>query len=129
VVQLRRLFFNSAGWPVVSPQPFAGREAETLPAPEPVAGLWQVLRFDPGLTALVPAVAAELASVVPLVSAGPPTPARLLIAGATDGSGHAVELDAVVFGSWDWARSRPALSFSGIDQYGVAWSGTKGGQS
>ncbi|MFB8369421.1 arabinan endo-1,5-alpha-L-arabinosidase [Pseudarthrobacter sp. NPDC055928] len=129
VVQLRRLFFNFAGWPVVSPQPFAGRETETLPVPEPVAGTWQVLRFDPGSTALVPAVAAELASVVPLVSGGTPTPARLLIAGVQDGSGRAVELDAVVFGSWDWARNRPALSFSGIDQHGVAWSGTKGGAS
>ncbi len=129
VVQLRRLFFNTEGWPAVSPQPFAGRKSETLTAPEPVDGTWQVLRFDPESTALVPAVAAELASEVPFVSDGAPASARLRIAGVQDGSGQAVELDAVVFGSWDWARSRPALSFSGIDQHGVAWSGTKGGTS
>ncbi|HEY9358356.1 MAG TPA: arabinan endo-1,5-alpha-L-arabinosidase [Arthrobacter sp.] len=127
VVQLRRLFFNAAGWPVVSPQPFAGRETETLPSPEPVGGTWQVLRFDPESTELVPAVAAELASGVPMVSDGTPAPARLRIAGEQDGSGEAVELDAVVFGSWDPVRGSSALSFSGIDQHGVAWSGTKGG--
>lgn len=127
-VQLRRLFFTAAGWPVVSPQPFAGRESEALPSPEPVSGTWQVLRFDPESTALVPAAAAELAAEVPLMSDGTPVHARLRFAGPQDGAaGEAVELDAVVFGSWDWVRSRPALSFSGIDQHGVAWSGTKGG--
>lgn len=129
VVQLRRLFFNSAGWPLVSPQPFAGREAEVLPAPDPVAGTWQVLRYDPDSTSMVTAVDAELVSGVSMVSDGNPVPARLRIAGEQDGSGQPVELDAVVFGSWDWARSRPALSFSGIDQHGVAWSGTRGGAS
>jgi arabinan endo-1,5-alpha-L-arabinosidase len=129
VVQLRRLFFNSAGWPVVSPQPFAGRGTEALPAPEQVAGPWQVLRFDPDTTELVPAVAAELASAVPRVSDGTPGTARLRIAGEQDGPGEAVELDAVVFGSWDWVLGRPALSFAGIDQHGVAWSGTRGGTS
>jgi arabinan endo-1,5-alpha-L-arabinosidase len=125
VVQLRRLFFNAAGWPVVSPQPFAGRETEVLAAAEPVAGAWQVLRFDPDSTDLVHAVTAELASEVHLVSDGTPMPARLCIAGMPDGSADDVELDAVVFGSWDEARSRQALSFSGIDQNGVVWSGTK----
>jgi arabinan endo-1,5-alpha-L-arabinosidase len=127
VVQMRRLFFNSAGWPVVSPQPFAGREAETLPEPEPVAGTWQVLRFDPDSTELVNAVDQELECLgitVPgaAVSDGTPVGTRLRTASGA-------ELDAVVFGSWDWSRSRPALSFSGIDQRGVAWSGTKGGAS
>lgn len=124
-VQLRRLFFNAAGWPVVSPQPFAGREAETLPAPEAVAGTWQVLRFDPYSTDMVHAASAEPVCGVSLVSDGTPVLERLRIAGPQDGSGEAVELDAVVFGSWDWAHGRPALSFSGIDRHGVAWSGTK----
>ncbi|HJV99608.1 MAG TPA: arabinan endo-1,5-alpha-L-arabinosidase [Arthrobacter sp.] len=125
VVQLRRLFFNSAGWPVVAPQPFAGRDSETLAAPENVEGSWQVLRFDPESTELVPAVIAGLASGVPMVSDGTPAPARLCIPGTQDGSGEAIDLDAVVFGSWDPVRGSSALSFSGIDQHGVAWSGTK----
>ena len=89
-----------------------------MPSPENVDGMWQVLRFDPESTELVPAVTAELASEVPMVSDGTPAPARLRMAGAQDGSGGAVELDAVVFGSWDPVRGRSALSFSGIDQHG-----------
>ncbi|MCU1517362.1 MAG: glycoside hydrolase family 43 [Pseudarthrobacter sp.] len=139
VVQLRRLFFTTTGWPVVSPQPFAGRDAETLPAPEPVAGTWQVLRFDPDSVDLVHAETAEV-SCVPAgtsadsavtvsggtVSDGTPAPAALRITGAPDGSAGTIQLDAVVFGSWDPVHGRPALSFSGIDVHGVAWSGTKG---
>ena len=117
---------TAAGWPVVSPQPFAGRETEALPSPEHVAGTWQVLRFDPESTDLVAAVPPSWQARFPWFPTGHPPPARLRIAGAQDGSGQAVELDAVVFGSWDWSRGRPALSFSGIDQHGVAWSGTKG---
>ena len=136
VVQLRRLFFNAAGWPVISPQPFAGRGREALPAPEPVAGLWHVLRFDPESTDLVPAVPLELecpfegpsdsGQASAQQSDGTPARVRLRIAGPPVGSAAVVELDAVVFGSWDWARGQAALSFSGIDQHGVAWSGTKG---
>jgi len=127
VVQLRRLFFNAAGWPVVSPQPFAGRETETLASPEPLAGTWQVVRFDPDSTATVPAVAAvlEVTSAQLQASVGVPMPARLRLPDGGGGVDGAHDLDAVVFGSWDWARGRAALSFSGIDQSGVAWSGTK----
>jgi arabinan endo-1,5-alpha-L-arabinosidase len=58
------------------------------------------------------------------VSAGAPAHIRLRTV-APIGGQDAVELDAVVFGSWDWTRGRTALSFSGIDQHGVAWSGTQ----
>lgn len=123
VVQLRRLFFNAAGWPVISPQPYAGRAAEELPTAQPVAGTWQVLRFDPDSTELVQAAVQELECLDlevsgAVLSDGTPVGARLRTASGA-------ELDAVVFGSWDAARKRPALSFSGIDQHGVAWSGTQ----
>ena len=126
VVQLRRIFFTASGWPVVSPQPFAGAGREALPTSVPVAGTWQVLRFAPESPDLVTAVAlsVECIDAGGAVSAGAPEQMRLRVAapGSPDG---AVELDAVVFGSWDWSRSRPALSFSGLDQHGVAWSGTR----
>jgi arabinan endo-1,5-alpha-L-arabinosidase len=130
VAQLRRLFFNAGGWPVVSPQPYAGRGSELLAEPCSVAGTWQLLRFDPESTEVVRAVTGELQCFTPAlqVSDGSPVRATLRIPGAQDGSGAAIELDAVVFGSWDWAQNRPALAFSGIDLQGVAWSGTKEAQ-
>ena len=120
VVQLRRVFFTDAGWPVVSPQPFAGARRESLAEPVPVAGVWQVLRFDPASTDLVESVA--LPVTVPgdsgRVADGTPEQVRLQVG--------AIDLDAVVFGSWDWARERTALSFAGLDADGVAWQGTAG---
>lgn len=120
VVQLRRVFFTDAGWPVVSPQPFAGRELESLPGPVPVAGVWSVLRLDPASTDIIDAV--PLPVSVPaspdLLVSGEPERVRLSV-GAT-------ELDAVVFASWNWAAGRPGLSFAGLDSDGVAWQGTAG---
>jgi arabinan endo-1,5-alpha-L-arabinosidase len=118
----------------VSPQPFAGAQHEALPAPVPVAGTWQVLRFAPESADLVPAAVMELECTNPDQATynGSPVHVRLRVT-RPSGPDHALgpdgagELDAVVFGSWDWARKRPALSFSGIDRHGVAWSGTREG--
>jgi arabinan endo-1,5-alpha-L-arabinosidase len=118
IVQLRRLFFNTAGWPVVSPQPYAGREREVLGSAQQLSGRWRVVRFDPDSTDLVDAVPLELESDSHEPFDGGPAAVRL----RADG----LDLDAVVFGSWDWSRGEAALSFSGIDRHGVAWCGTKG---
>ncbi|WP_258804362.1 arabinan endo-1,5-alpha-L-arabinosidase [Pseudarthrobacter sp. NS4] len=126
VVQVRRMFFNAAGWPLVSPQPYAGRASEVLPAPVPVDGRWQVLRFDPESTDVVEAVSRQVGSrqdrAAPDSVPGEPERLALLV---QDPDGGTVELDAVVFPSWDWAGNRAALSFSGIDPHGVVWSGTR----
>lgn len=132
VVQLRRTFFTEAGWPVVSPQPFAGADAERLAEPVSLAGPWRAVRLAPESTALV---TADTVTVAPAPTVLLPTdaPERLfdgraervrLVVGGADAS--AVELDAVVFASWDWANARPALSFSGLAADGVAWFGTRG---
>lgn len=118
IAQLRRLFFTAAGWPVVSPQPYAGRELEALDSSQALSGPWRVIRFAPDSTDLVEAVTLELESDSQELFDGAPAATRLR---AED-----LDLDAVVFGSWDWSRGKAALSFSGIDGHGVAWCGTKG---
>jgi arabinan endo-1,5-alpha-L-arabinosidase len=132
VVQLRRTFFTAAGWPVVSPQPFAGADSERLPEPVSLAGPWRAVRLAPESTALVDAdtVTVALAPTVLLPTDAPerlfdgrPEPVRLVVGGA---GASGTELDAVVFTSWDWANARPALSFSGLAADGVAWFGTRG---
>jgi len=125
VVQVRRLFFTAAGWPVISPQPFAGLRSEAVPAPAEVAGTWQVLRFDPESTDIAPAVRMGLECVEPRSAEFRGRPAAVRLRPEGTGCKPGTEIDALVFGSWDWSRNRPALSFSGIDQRGVAWSGTR----
>lgn len=122
MVHLRRVFTTASGWPVVSPQPFAGTERETLPQETPVSGGWRVLRFAPESSDLVEAELVTVHDDGGVTSAGVARQVRLTITGgALD-----TELDAVVFGSWDASRKCPGLSFSGIDQYGVVYSGTQG---
>jgi arabinan endo-1,5-alpha-L-arabinosidase len=134
VVQLRRMFFTDTGWPVVSPQPFAGAVRERLAAPVSLAGPWNVVRLDQHSTALVDSLvttvataSTESADAEDTLFGGQPARIRIVVAGDELGAASAgTELDAVVFGSWDWANARPALSFSGLAADGVAWFGTRG---
>lgn len=109
--QVRRLYFTEDGWPVVSPQPYAGDvecAAGALPSE------WNVIRFD-----RPPGEVAESRRVSIAHDArfdGEPLWLRL----AVDG----VAVEAVVFASWDAVADRPALSFSGIDATGIAVMGT-----
>ncbi len=118
---VRRLYFTADGWPVVSPQPFAGREAERLPEPAEVAGSWLVARLDPLNTTPVSAHRMTLTSPDLRIIDGTPATARVRAGGT--------EIDAVVFAGWDWAKGRSSLCFSGIDAAGTAWFGTREGES
>ncbi len=113
--QVRRVHWTASGWPVVSPMPYAGKETEALPAPEPIAGEWQAVRFAPEVSALVDSRRVRVAAD-----------------GAVDGSAQArellvdgVRLDAVVFVAGDPVTGRGVPAFSGVDVDGVVWSGVK----
>ena len=118
---LRRLYFTAGGWPVVSPQPFAGRESERLPEQVGVDGSWLVAQLDPLSSEPVSARRTTLASPELPASDGTPSTARVLVDGT--------EIDAVVFAGQDWARGCSSLCFSGIDSGGTAWFGTREGES
>jgi arabinan endo-1,5-alpha-L-arabinosidase len=121
--QIRRVHLTASGWPLVSPHPFAGFEAERLPAAESVAGDWDVVRFDPAVRGVVDSVRLHVlaaahsdgqALTTPLIVSAP--------GGAADGD---VVLDAVVFGAFDPVAQRPVLAFAGLDAEGVVWMGSK----
>nr|WP_201470877.1 arabinan endo-1,5-alpha-L-arabinosidase [Microbacterium hydrocarbonoxydans] len=125
--QVRRVHWSSAGWPLVSPHPFAGLGTERLTAAEPVAGEWDAVRFAPEVSTMVEAQRVNCEST--LQSDGEPVATSLTVrATGRDGTGaggDAVTLDAVVFGAWDPVAERTVLAFSGIDQHGVVWSGSQ----
>jgi arabinan endo-1,5-alpha-L-arabinosidase len=85
-----------------------------------------VIRFDPASTELVVAVPMLLDCESQELADGGPAAVRLTVSPPSGREANPIDLDAVVFGSWDWSRDEPALSFSGIDGHGVVWSGTKG---
>ena len=53
--QVRRVHWTASGWPVVSPHPYAGAERERLASAVPIAGEWDVVRFDPATAGMVEA--------------------------------------------------------------------------
>ena len=114
-VQVRRVVWTADGWPLVSPQPWAGpREAEADdPASWPattaeLAGGWEVVTFAHG-AALTP-------------SARRTVDATELAGGTAHGRGRftwnipgRAPVQAVAFPSWDAVRDRPALSCAVLD--------------
>lgn len=117
-VQVRRLAWTADGWPVVSPQPWAGdAEPDDAPPTDPaaLAGTWEVVTFDQA-------------------TAGEVTPSRTVeigddVLGVTHSHGNGrfswPGLDLVVFGSVDAVRGRSTLSFAGLDADGNATLGTR----
>lgn len=117
-VQVRRLAWTADGWPVVSPQPWAG-DAEPDDAPptdaSALAGTWEVVTFDQS-------------------TAGAVTSSRTLEIGAetvaatrSHGGGcfSWPGLELVVFPSVDAVRGVRTLSFAGLDADGNATLGTR----
>ncbi len=132
--QIRRVHWTAGGWPLVSPHPYAGADAEKFERPVPVDGRWQAVRFAPETAELVEAESVQLTA--PISTAGEPVTGtlRLTHLPAVERGGQRrdetprptqVELDGVVFGAWDPVAARPVLAFSGIDADGVVWSGSQ----
>ncbi|MBP2435738.1 arabinan endo-1,5-alpha-L-arabinosidase [Microbacterium amylolyticum] len=117
--QIRRIHWTASGWPLVSPYVYAGAESEALAAPESVAGSWSALRFSPEDAGVRDVEAVHVDS--DMRSDGTPVCATLRVSTATGSN----ILDGVVFGSWDPATAGPVLAFSGIDESGVVWWGTR----
>lgn len=117
--QIRRVHLTASGWPLVSPHPFAGDEAERLAEPESIDGDWNVVRLDPlrrGVEASVP-----LRVVAAAHTDGDPVAIPVIVQ-VPDGD---VVLDAVVFGAWDPVAERPVLAFAGLDASGIVWTGSQ----
>ncbi|UYO97469.1 arabinan endo-1,5-alpha-L-arabinosidase [Microbacterium sp. M28] len=117
--QIRRVHWTGGGWPLVSPHPYAGLDAETLDAPASVSGTWNAVRYAPEEAKLIEAETVHL--VAPLVSAGEAVAGELALTAA---SGDAI-LDGVVFGAWDPVAQSAVLAFAGIDAAGVVWTGSQ----
>jgi arabinan endo-1,5-alpha-L-arabinosidase len=116
--QIRRVHTTRGGWPIVSPHPFAGYEAERLDAPEGVEGTWHVVRLDPERTDVIDSEILRVSGS--LRTAADPVTGEIVVHAAND-----VALDAVAFGATDERTGRPVLAFGGIDGDGVVWIGSK----
>lgn len=116
--QIRRVHWTRSGWPLVSPFPYAGSDAETLDAAASVSGRCNAVRFAPEEAGLIEAETVQVSA--DLTSAGEAVAGELEL---TSASGTTT-LDGVVFGAWDPVAQRTVLAFAGIDESGVVWTGS-----
>lgn len=123
-VQVRRLVWTDDGWPLVSPQPWAGdHEADdttTWPSdPADLLGEWEVLTFagDPSVVASTRTVVIDASALLDLHVHG----AGRFRWHGPDGA----TVEAVAFPSWDAVRARAAVSFAAIDDAGRVTCGTR----
>ena len=117
--QVRRVHVTASGWPLVSPHPFAGYDAERLSAAEGVDGEWDVVRLEPARRGVEASTRLHVFGAAHTDGAAVTTP---VIVQAPGGD---VVLDAVVFGAFDPVAQRPVMAFSGLDAEGVVWTGSK----
>lgn len=120
-VQVRRLVWTADGWPVVSPQPWAGDaepDDDDRPTdPAALAGTWELVTFDQA-------------------TAGTVTTSRTMEVGDElletvrshgDGRFASPGFELVAFGSVDAVRGVRTVSFAGLDADGNATLGTRVG--
>lgn len=125
-VQVRRLVWTSGGWPLVSPQPWAGPEREqddeaAWPAAvAELAGTWEVVTFARG-----DAFTASASRIV-RAEGWPGVVALGRGRFAWDGSvGGGPPVEAVAFPAWDGVRGRATLACAALDTgTGVVTVGT-----
>jgi arabinan endo-1,5-alpha-L-arabinosidase len=134
-VQVRRLVWTHDGWPLVSPQPWAGPDREnddaaTWPAgPDALGGTWEVLDVGSAPAKVVDGEIGGLGDVLDGtltgVSRARPLGEGRFAWGGAAGREAARTWTAVVFPGWDAVRDRATLCLAAMDDAGRVVTGTK----
>jgi arabinan endo-1,5-alpha-L-arabinosidase len=134
-VQVRRLVWTHDGWPVVSPQPWAGADREDddssgWPAePDALGGTWEVLDVGAAPAKVTDGESGPLGEVLDGALAGVgaarPLGAGRFAWGPGDEAPAGRRWTAVVFPGWDAVRDRATLCLAATDDAGRTVTGTR----
>jgi arabinan endo-1,5-alpha-L-arabinosidase len=124
-LHVRKMLWTDSGWPVVSPERYAGETVQPIPA-KLIAGRWERIVQDPAADGQVAAKPLELESgggVKTAEETGKWTfdGRYTMTIRWKSGSEETVKLLA----SWDWENNRPTLVFTGMNGKGVSVWGKK----
>ncbi|MNK42105.1 Extracellular endo-alpha-(1-_5)-L-arabinanase precursor [compost metagenome] len=124
-LHVRKILWTEDGWPVVSPERYAGETLQDIPK-SLIAGGWDYLVMDPSVDGQVESSRIELKSDGSINGpSGHGTwsfdgkyTLNLTWGNPGDGKGKA---DLVqLLPSWDWEQNRQTLVFTGMDEKGIS---------
>lgn len=124
-LHVRKMLWTKDGWPVVSPERYAGETAQDIPK-SMIAGEWEGMALDPSVDGQIQAVPYTLTSNGKIKSEkGSGTWAfddkqTLTLKWKESPWGGASTEELQLLPSWDWERSQPALVVTGLDDHGMA---------
>lgn len=124
-LHVRKMLWTKDGWPVVSPERYAGEYAQDIPK-SMIAGEWEGLAVDPSVDGQVQAVPYTLQANGKLKSengSGKWTfdgKQTLTLEWKESPWGGASTEELKLLPSWDWERSQPALVVTGLNDRGIA---------
>ncbi|MBP2249640.1 arabinan endo-1,5-alpha-L-arabinosidase [Paenibacillus xylanexedens] len=124
-LHVRKMLWTKDGWPVVSPERYAGETAQDIPK-SMLAGEWEGMTLDPSVDGQIQAVPYTLTSNGKIKSekgSGTWTfddKQTLTLKWKESPWGGASTEELKLLPSWDWERSQPTLVVTGLDDHGVA---------
>ncbi|WP_339168865.1 arabinan endo-1,5-alpha-L-arabinosidase [Paenibacillus sp. FSL R5-0341] len=124
-LHVRKMLWTKDGWPVVSPERYAGETAQDIPK-SMIAGEWEGMALDPSVDGQIQAVPYTLTGNGKIQSkngSGTWTfdgKQTLTLKWKESPWGGASTEELQLLPSWDWERSQPALVMTGLDDHGVA---------
>jgi len=129
-LHVRRILWSDDGWPVASPERYAGEAIQEITR-DKIVGKWELIILDPDNNLQLTAKEAELSDDGRLEYKANAGSWKLIddytieINLITD---KAKELyQAKIIPAWDWENWKPTLVFTGLNQEGVAiWGKFKG---
>jgi arabinan endo-1,5-alpha-L-arabinosidase len=123
-LNVRKLLWSDDGWPMASPERYAGEKEQKIPE-ESVNGKWELVKHE--RCAIMDAVSKEAGFMPDKTVTGEYTGSwemdgddgmKLLLA---DEDGNKAEIKGKLLPSWDWENGRACIVFTGIDTDGQAW--------
>lgn len=123
-LHIRKMLWTADGWPVVSPERYAGEQEQDLEASQ-LPGQWETILLNPGENGQIPSQPLELRQDGSLQHYGQPgswqlQDARTLVLEWLSVSGESQRSVVKLLPSWDWERHCATIVFTGMTEQG--WS-------
>ncbi len=124
-LHVRKMLWTSGGWPVVSPERYAGEKEQPIPQ-SMLAGIWEGMAMDPSVNGQVQSVPFTLTGKGKIEAengAGTWTfdgKQTLTLTWRASPWGGASTEEMKLLPAWDWERNQPVLVMTGMNDHGIA---------